>query len=509
MAKLSTRIVCAAVFLFLAAGAFAVTFTPLIEQVSVEKHIEERLSKGLIPVIGEKNFVVIVNVTLNSQRTESFKESSKTTSIQGQNVSAARGEVLPGISQRTEISKAPEQSDSTKTVQATLTIPPDLIKSIMVVLILDKNLTSQQVEAAKNLSNLVLSLNKARGDTLTVKQADLNLIKELPESQGGTAPGGGGSSSGAGGVNIGDIIKIFITFIAIAILVLYVVGRISKLTMTAVKTMTEAGGGKGGGGAVAAVAAPVPGAAAAAVEKEESSGFGGGRGGSAVLSAGEEGKVIKRPFSFIAPSESKRLMKILESEESKTIANVLSAIDPKVSADIMFELSEKLPEDTYAYMTSSRELTRKEIDTMEDKIKARLEGSLGGTEDMLRILDNAFSVVTEKVLEALGKTDPENAAKLRAEIVLFSDILKLEDALLLKLLIKCKLEDIAMVIQASDETVKDRFIKNLPEESAAVVKEWLEMMPKQTVSVVEKAKKKLNNIARQLEKSGEITISRT
>jgi len=155
-----------------------------------------------------------------------------------------------------------------------------------------------------------------------------------------------------------------------------------------------------------------------------------------------------------------------------------------------------------------REIDRKTIDSFEEKIKTRIEGSMGGVMDLLKILDNASNVVTEKVLEVLKKASPDSFKTVRAQIILFADIMALKPEEISKVLMKVKIPDIGLVAQPMDESSREQLFKNLPEDSVKAVKEWLELSGKQSAEAIENAKRKFSSIAKKLEQSGEITVNR-
>lgn len=483
--------------LILVQPSVAATFMPVNEKVAVESHLEDRLTKSLVPIIGEGNFVAVIDVVLNPERKETSKERMQMQAQELRTVKPAAGEVMPGLASNTEVSQVPINSSTNKTIESMLEVPANLILKISVVLLVDKKITPAQIDSMKKIASIVLSINAKRGDTITIQQVELNQIKALS----GGAAGGGRQ----GFLSLEGILQYVAYFIAIVVVVFLFSSRIGGVTMSAVKSLKEGGEKKdSGGGAAAGLANALAMQQASSAEERSSS----SSSGAAYAAAAATGKAIVRPFSFITDNETDKLIKVLEKEDSKVIADVISSLDPKVSAKILSSLGDKLNEDVFSLIATDRELDRGSIDSMEEKIKTRIEGSLGGSDDLLKIINNSSSKVAEKAIEALKRSNPEEAAKVRARIVLFSDLTGLDDQMLIKVILKSKIQDVAIVIQASEDAVKEKFNKILPEESAAVVKEWLEMMPKQSEDVVEAAKRRLTSAATQLEKSGEITINR-
>ncbi|MFA5098314.1 MAG: FliG C-terminal domain-containing protein [Candidatus Margulisiibacteriota bacterium] len=480
MKKRTFLLVLSALFL-LGTAAVPQSFMPVAEKVAIENHLENRLTNALNSVLGEGNFIVIVDVALNPERKESTRERWETRTRQSTQPTGPK-EVLPGIPSRTEMERAPESSQVNKIVENMVSLPPNLVKKISTIIVIDKKVPAEKIATAKKVAGIVLNLDQKRGDTIKTQQVELNLAKEIEKKKKFTDY-----------ISVDNVIKYVSIFLAIGILVIYFLNRIAGLSMQAISSIKE--GGKKDF---------VP--LAAAAQQSSPGTFGG-----AALAYGSRDPEdrIKKPFSFISQNEIPKLVRILDEEDDNTIADILSSLDPVLSSHIISQMSGKLKEDIYARLLSPRQLKPEEIKEMEARIKSKLEGSLGGDQDVLAIIENADSQTAEDIIRSLEKTSPEQAADIKKRIVLFSDVLKLAKTDISKLLSRVKIEDIAVVSQNADESLRTLLLENLPEETRALVKEWTEMMPAQPAEAVEAAKKDICRTARLMETAGEITVNRS
>ena len=465
--------------------AAAPSFMPVTEKVALENHLENRLTSAINSVIGEGNFIVIIDVVLNPERKESTRERWET-KIKETTTPSGRQEMLPGIPGKAEINTVPESSQVNKVVENMVSLPPDLVKKVTAIIVVDKNVKPAQILMVKNVAKIVLNMDEKRGDTLKIQQVELNLVKEMASKK-----------TLGSFISIDNIIKYVSIFLAIAILVIYFLNRISGMSNQAISSFKEARRKD-------PVAFP---------SQPQQAAAGGILGGATAVQSSFTGSNsdngVKKPFSFITQNEIQKLLTILPEENSNTIADVLSSLDPRFASLIISKMSGKLNDDVFARILSQRLLESKEIEEMETRIKTKIEGSLGGAPDLLAIIDNSDSDAAANILASLEKTKPEEALVLRKQIILFGDIIKLSKTDISKLLGHARVEDIAIIVQNSDEATKASLLESLPDETKSLVKEWLELMPKQSFEAVEASKKNLCHIAKTLENSGEITINRS
>ncbi len=473
------------VFLIFVSRSFSATFMPISEKVAIENHLEDRLSKALKPVIGDGNFVVIVNVTLNPDMLkESYKESMNTKLKESKSIVRGRGEVLPGVPQKTAMSQGPEGSSTSKITESLISISPKLISRMSAVIVLDKKVNAGQIAVVKNIANLVLGINKSRGDSLQLQQVELNIVGEMASKK-----------ALSNLMSVENIIKFLAVFAAVAVLIVFILNRLGKISMSAVTHINQAGRKESHHMGGLSHLSPIHSPAAPATTQ--------------IISGGTSDNNLRKPLSFITERDIPKLVKILEDEDIKTISDVISSLDPALSARILPQLPDRTRDEVYPYLVTSRELTKKDIDALEDKIKYRMEGTLGGIEEFIKIIENAPVKDVESILESLDYSRPDLAAQIRSEIITFDDILKMESGEFVKLLSRARIEDIALIIQGSNEDIKNQFMSALPEESSSLVREWLDLMPIQPERNIDAAKKNFSTLAKQMEAAGEIMMNRS
>lgn len=482
---MNKRIISLVLFMSVLFGicAAATPFMPVSEKVAIENHLENRLTNALNSVIGEDNFIVIIDVVLNPEMKESTRERWETRTKNSQAIASGRQEMLPGIPSKAEMNRVPESSSVNKIVENMVSLPPDLVKKISAIIVIDKKVKPEQIAMVRNIAKIVLKLDEKRGDTLKTQQVELNIAKDMASKR-----------TLSSFISIDNIIKYVSIFLAIAILVIYFLNRVSGMSAQAVSSFKESRKKD-------LISFPV--------QQQAAGGMPGVISSVQSAFAGSQENCIKKPFSFITEKDIQKLLTILPQEDSNTIADILSSLDARLSSMVISKMSGQLKDDVYARLLSHRQLEEKEIREMETRIRAKLEGTLGGSLELLAIIEHSDSEAAANILNSLEKTKPEEALVLRKQIILFGDVTKLNKTDVSKLLSRARIEDIAIIVQSSDEATKGLLLDNLPEETRSLVKEWLDLMPKQAAETVEISKKNLCLIAKALENSGEITINRS
>jgi flagellar motor switch protein FliG len=464
------------IFVPLAAAAVS---SPVAEKVAAEEHLDARLTRALESLLGEGNFVVITNVEMNPQGKEISTEKWEITPTETQSEGQKGDEMLPGVPSSFFAGRNPGPSQGSKIIESSAVVPEIMIKKLSATILVDKKVKADQIANADKLARIVLGINPARGDTIQIQQVDLNMVKLAAGKKSDEGP-------------LGVIIRYLAVFAAIALLLFYFLNRIGKITLQATSTINEGRKKEFTSSMRMTRGAETAGASAETVSRG--------------AQAGEDS--IKKPFSFISSKDIPKLAKILAQEDSVSAADALSLMEPKMSSSVISMVSDKLKDDVFARIADNRQLDKAAIEALESRIRSKMEGTIGGDEDISELIENSDQATAARILSLMNGKDPKRAEQIRSGMVLFDDVLKLPPKELTKILSRASLEDVSVIIQSSDKKIGDMFMSGLPEDSLAIVKEWLDLMPKQSKETVEAAKKNLCLTAKQLEKSGELKINR-
>ena len=101
------------------------------------------------------------------------------------------------------------------------------------------------------------------------------------------------------------------------------------------------------------------------------------------------------------------------------------------------------------------------------------------------------------------------AEKIRNQLFVFDDVVALDDRTLQRVLRNVVPgKDLAVALKGVDESVRDKFLRNVSERASEDLVEEIEMLGPTRLSTVESAQMQLVKIVREMEEAGEIVLMR-
>ncbi len=222
-----------------------------------------------------------------------------------------------------------------------------------------------------------------------------------------------------------------------------------------------------------------------------------------------------KPFEFIRKTDAQQLLNFIQDEHPQTIALILSYLSASQAAMLISALPPDKQSDVakrIAVMDRTSPEVIKEVErVLESKLASLVNQDytiIGGVDAVVEIL-NAVDRGTEKhILESLEIEEPELADEIRKKMLVFEDILLLDDRAIQRVLRDVPTDDLALALKSTNEQVQNAIFNNMSKRLAVMIKEDMEFMGPVRMKDVEEAQQKVVNIIRKLEDSGEIIISR-
>jgi len=227
-----------------------------------------------------------------------------------------------------------------------------------------------------------------------------------------------------------------------------------------------------------------------------------------------ETQVIRRPFGFLAKTDSENLMTFIQDEHPQTIALILSHLAPPQASEILANLPPAKQLEVMTRIASKENTNPEVIREVEAGLEMRLSGIMsqrferaGGVECAASILNLADRTTEKGILEGIESQDPDLAEQIRRLMFVFEDILLVNDKGIQSILKEIETEDLTLALKTATPELRDKIFRNMSERAAQVIKEDMEFMGPVRVSDVETAQQKIVDVVRRLEDAGEIIIS--
>jgi flagellar motor switch protein FliG len=224
-----------------------------------------------------------------------------------------------------------------------------------------------------------------------------------------------------------------------------------------------------------------------------------------------------QPLSFLQRIEPLQVAGFLADEHPQTIAMVLAHLPPDYAAAVLRDLDPTLHADVAQRIAKlgriSPEVVEQVAQVLERKLSAVVRSGgaalrVGGVQGLVGILNNSERSAERQILGELEQIDPELAEEVRSQMFVFDDVVQLDDRTLQRVLRHIVPKDLALALKGVDDSVRQKFLRNMSERAAEDLLEEIEILGPTRLSTVEAAQSAVVRTVRELEAQGEITLNR-
>jgi flagellar motor switch protein FliG len=154
------------------------------------------------------------------------------------------------------------------------------------------------------------------------------------------------------------------------------------------------------------------------------------------------------------------------------------------------------------------------VQVVEKNLKNKLSGVLtqadfratGGVSFLVKMLNQVDRGVQKTIFDALEGTNPKLVEEIRASLFTFDDLVKLDDRTMQRVLRDVNKADLALALKAAAEKLRDLVYRNLSERARDSLREEIDILGPQLAKNVYGAQRRIIDIVRGLEESGEIVL---
>jgi len=222
-----------------------------------------------------------------------------------------------------------------------------------------------------------------------------------------------------------------------------------------------------------------------------------------------------KPFQFARTVDTHSLFVALRDEHPQTIAVVLSQLETLKASAILSLLDNPKRSEVAKRVATLTPPAYEIIEEIERVIEAKLSTtSLGkmrdydGVDSIVTMLNQVDRATERSILESLEVQDPLLVTKIRQKMFIFENLPLLDARSLQRVMQNVQDEDLIKALKVTEEEIREVLLKSISTRRAETVLEELEMTGPIKLKEVEEAQGAIVAIVRQLEQSGEITITR-
>ena len=224
-----------------------------------------------------------------------------------------------------------------------------------------------------------------------------------------------------------------------------------------------------------------------------------------------------RSFEFLNSAEPSQIVSLIEGELPQTIALVLAHLRPGLASAAMAGLPDSLRTDVAEAIAAMGPAAPEAVRIVAGALRLRSGGVVstsnstdvvGGIRPLLDII-NQSDVATERALLAgLEERDPDLAEEIRALMLTFADIVKLEQRDVQQVLRGIDPAALALAMKGAAAPVVETIRANLSERNRELLDDEINVMGPVRVSQVDDARADIVRAIREMEADGRIVLSR-
>ena len=229
--------------------------------------------------------------------------------------------------------------------------------------------------------------------------------------------------------------------------------------------------------------------------------------------------VIQRdPYVIIADAAPMHLASVLQNESPQAIAIVLSEIPPKLGTEVLSRLDEQKAQMTVWRMAQPTTVSRQTVLRIGETIHKRLtemqsqqagqtpeeDTSTANLRQIALVLGGLNKEKRDTLLKTIEGKDDEAANRVRALMVTWEDIPKIEDKSLQEILRQIEASVLAKALQGSDAIIAEKINRNISERMKEMIEEEVSLMGTPKKKDILEAREEMVQPLRDANKSGEL-----
>ncbi len=200
----------------------------------------------------------------------------------------------------------------------------------------------------------------------------------------------------------------------------------------------------------------------------------------------------------------------LKRESPRMIATVLKQLPAEISGKVLEVLPPEIRQSTFLLMADTVQVNSAVVQRVIQKLyevcqtidPAEVEQQDRRLKSLIGILQSVEREERIRLLESLTEQDPDLATQIDNLMYDFTDVMRLEDRSIQKLLSQLEQKVVAMALKTAPEDLRQKVLKNLSERVRAALNEEMELLATVPASKAEAARREVANVIRAQDKEG-------
>lgn len=226
--------------------------------------------------------------------------------------------------------------------------------------------------------------------------------------------------------------------------------------------------------------------------------------------------VAGKSFEFLEELEPVQVLALIEHELPQTIALVLAHLNPRKASAVMSGLPGSLRADVALSIATMGSGAPEAIGIVADTLRLRGGAAVsqqastvvGGIQPLLEIINQSDASTERAVLDGLTLLNPDLVAEIRAQMVTFEDLVKLERRDVQLVLRGLDAAVLAVAMKGASEPVLETITTNVSGRNLEILQSEIAGLGPLRSSQIEEARATVVRSIRELDAEGAITLQR-
>ncbi|MGM0535184.1 MAG: flagellar motor switch protein FliG [Pseudomonadota bacterium] len=211
--------------------------------------------------------------------------------------------------------------------------------------------------------------------------------------------------------------------------------------------------------------------------------------------------------------EASMVAELIRDEHPQIIATVLIHLERHQAADVMALFDEKLRNDVVLRIATFSGVQPAALQELTEVLTNMLDGQnlkrskMGGARTAAEILNLMNTNQEEAAIETVRSHSEDLAQKIIDEMFLFENLTDLDDRSIQLILKEIDTNSLVVALKGAPEVLMDKFMRNMSQRAADLMREDMEARGPIRVSQVEAEQKAILQVVRRLADGGEIVLT--
>jgi flagellar motor switch protein FliG len=212
--------------------------------------------------------------------------------------------------------------------------------------------------------------------------------------------------------------------------------------------------------------------------------------------------------------EPKAVGEMLRNEHPQIISIVLSYLEAEQAAAVLVQLPELTRGDILMRIAALEGVHPTALNELDEVLEKQFcgtgagttDGGFGGPKAAAEILNLVGTAQEGTIMAQIAKVDEPLSQKLQELMFVFEDLTEVDDRGMQELLREVPADKLIVALKAADETLKQKFFKNMSERAGQMMKDDLESKGPVRLSEVEAAQKEIVMTAKRMADEGRLAL---